>query len=72
MALSALQRLHGLAPSHYARVSEEGLVSDAFSTECTLDFLRRQRSHALHTRLRIFPSEESMEALEGVLEGVDM
>lgn len=48
MALSALQRLQGLAPSHCHSQNRNNQV-EAMDPH-TLDFFSRQRSQALHTR----------------------
>jgi hypothetical protein len=54
MALSARQREHGLLPSHLEPGQFLGrfLVAMSLSLLHTLDFFKRQRSQALHTRLR--------------------
>jgi hypothetical protein len=48
MALSALHRLQGLAPSHYdSQIKDFESQSKVLHT---FDFFNRQRSQALHTR----------------------
>jgi hypothetical protein len=54
MALSALHRLQGLAPSHYNALAST--ILSKYEAELTFDFFSRQRSQALHTRLRMPPS----------------